>query len=411
VNSEAPDESASAPKSSSIWQERDYLWYSLGNAFSFMGTWAQRIGVGWLSWDLTNSATWVGCISLAQYLPLIVLGPLFGVLLDRHDRRAYAFFVNASSTVVAVMLYGLTALGWMTIQLLLMLAILAGVVNSAYQTSRLAMVNDLVAPQHLVQAIAVNSVLFNLSRALGPAAAGLLIAREGIASAFAANAASFVLVLVALSIIELRPVSPKSAPKDLLSETREGWAYIWARPRLRQLLTLSAITAVLGRGFLELLPAFSAEVFNRGSAGLAQLYTAVGVGAIVGAVLLSRSGRGGRLGRLTRYATLGLGLVLAMFGISHTYVVGLSVMVLFGLVVVLCSVGLQTILQSTLEDRYRGRVLGLWSSVNVAGPGVGAAILGAFSRIAGLMTLTVVSGLLCAILALGVIGRRRFPLD
>jgi len=294
----------------SIWRERGFLVYSAGNAISYMGTWAQRIGIGWLSWELTRSSTWVGCIALAQYVPLIVLGPFFGVLLDRHDRKGYGLAVNGSAAILAGALYALTALHWMNIQLLLVLAILLGIVNSAYQAARLAMVNDLVRPELLAQGIAISSILFNLSRALGPAAAGVLIAHQGVAAAFAANAISFLAILGALSIIDLRPPAGRVARKGVLVESREGFAYTAGHPRLRRFLILGAITSVLGRGGLELLPAFSAAVFNRGSTGLAQLNTAVGIGAIAGALLLSRSGTGPRLARLTRYATLALGLIL-----------------------------------------------------------------------------------------------------
>jgi predicted MFS family arabinose efflux permease len=408
-----PESVARGPRADLIplWRERDFVVYSLGNAISFMGTWAQRIGIGWLSWELTQSSTWVGCIALAQYVPLIILGPFFGVLLDRHDRRGYALAVNGCAALLALALYALTALHWMTINLLLVLAILLGIVNSAYQAARLAMVNDVVRPELLAQGIAINSILFNLTRALGPAVAGVLIAHQGIAAAFAANAVSFLAILGALSIIDLRKSTVRVARKGMLLESREGFAYASAHPRLRRLLILAAITSVLGRGGLELLPAFAAAVFNRGSTALAELNTAVGIGAIAGALLLSRSGTGPLLGQLTRYATLALGIILAIFGLTTHYTAALVIMTVFGLSVVLCSVGLQTLLQSALEDRYRGRVLGLWSAVNVAGPGVGAAILGALAQPAGLMAVTVSSGLLCSILVFSVIGRSRLPFE
>jgi MFS family permease len=410
MDSPAALPSQPAQRERSLWRERDFLLYSLGNAISYIGGWAQRIGIGWLSWELTQSATWVGCIALAQYLPLIVLSPFFGVLLDRQERRGYALVVNGSAALLAMALYELTARHWMNIQILLVLAILLGIVNSAYQAVRLAMVNDLVRPERLGQAIAINSIVFNLTRAVGPAVAGILIAHQGVAAAFGANAVSFIAILGALSIIDLRAPGARAPRKGLLVESREGFAYASTHPRLRGLLILAAITAVLGRGGLELLPAFSAMIFNRGSTGLAELNTAAGVGAITGAVILSRAGTGPLLAALTRYATLAVGVLLAAFGVSSNYTAGLVIMTAFGLAMILCSVGLQTLLQSALDDRFRGRVLGLWSAVNVAGPGVGAAILGALAQPAGLPAVTVVSGLLCAGLVFSVIGRRRFAL-
>lgn len=393
-----------------IWRQRDFVLYAAGNAVSYLGTWAQRIGIGWMSWALTHSAAWVGFIALAQYLPLLVLGPFFGVLLDRHNRRGYALLVNATAAILATVLYVLTALQLMNIQSLLVLALLLGVVNSAYQAARLTMINDVVRPDLVPQGIAINSVLFNLSRALGPAGAGILIARCGVPSVFAANALSFIAILAALAIIDLRTVRRQATRKSVWLESREGFAYASAHPQVRSFLVLSAVTSVLGRGALELLPAFAASVFHRGSAGLAELTTAVGIGAIGGSMVLSHSKTGPHLARIARYATVTLGLILSTFGLARSYTAGLVILGLLGFTVVLCSVGLQTLLQAVLEERYRGRVLGLWSAVSVAGPGVGAAILGALAQQVGLMPVAVVSGLLCTVLVLPVIrsGRSSF---
>ena len=128
-----------------VLRDRNFLIYSLGNAISWLGSWAQRIGVGWLSWDLTHQAVWVGLISLAQTLPLIAVGPLFGALLDRHDHRYYAMAVNTALALLALALYVLTAAHLMQIGILFILALLLGVANSAYQAVRLTMINDIVS--------------------------------------------------------------------------------------------------------------------------------------------------------------------------------------------------------------------------------------------------------------------------
>jgi predicted MFS family arabinose efflux permease len=361
-----------------------------------------------MSWDLTHSAAWVGAISLAQVLPLISFSAFFGVLLDRHSHRAYALLVNGLAAVLAAVLYILTAAQWMNIHILLVFAILLGTANSAYQAGRLTLVNDIVRPNLVPQAIAITSVLFNLSRALGPAVVGLLIARFGIASVFAANAISFIAILGALAVIEMRPVIRHAVYKSVLQETREGLSYAATHPQMRGFLALAAITSILVRGSLELLPAYAAAVFARGIAGLAELNTSVGVGAITGALVLSHAKAGSRLVPISRSATIALGLIVASFGLSRSYPVALAMMGAFGFAVVLSSVGLQTLLQATLEERYRGRMLGVWSAVNIAGPGVGAAVLGALAQSMGLMPVAVISGLLCTTLVLLLIRRGRF---
>ncbi|MDE2219197.1 MAG: MFS transporter [Gammaproteobacteria bacterium] len=379
-------------------RDKNFLIYSLGNTVSWVGTWAQRIGVGWLSWDLTHRTAWVGAISLAQLLPLIAFGPLFGTLLDRHDHRRYALGVNVVLALLAVALYALTALHAMQIGLLCAMAVLLGIANSAYQAVRLAMINDVVASEQLSEAIAINSVLFNLTRAVGPAIAGVIIAQLGIAAAFAFNAVSFLGILAALLVVQVRPQAARHAPQGLLAESRAGIRYVFQHRGMRQLMLLSAITSILGRGVIELLPAFADSVFRRGSVGLADLTTSAGIGAIAGALLLSRLQGARSLPSITRKATLALGGVIAAFALCTSFRVGLALAGLCGFTIVLSSVGLQVLLQAGIRADFRGRVLGLWSAVNMAGPGVGAALTGTLAQLAGLKAVSATAGLLCIVL-------------
>jgi MFS family permease len=378
-----------------VLRDRNFLIYSVGNAISWLGTWAQRIGVGWLSWELTHKTLWVGLISLAQILPLIAFGPLFGALLDRHNHRYYAMVVNSALALLAVGLYVLTASHMMHIGLLFVFALLLGVANSAYQSVRLAMINDLVAPPLLAGAIAASSILFNITRAVGPAVAGIIIARDGLAAAFAANAVSFLAMLGALAVMRLRPLAVKKSTQGLLVESREGLRYVIDHPGIRQVMLLAAITSILARGVIELLPAFADSVFGRGSEGLAELTTAGGVGAIGGALLLSWAGLTEWLPRLTRHAALCVGGFVIAFGCTRSFEVGLLLTGALGFSIVLCSIGLQVLLQHSIRDGLRGRVLGLWTAVNIAGPGIGSALIGGLAQWAGLQVVTVAAGLLC----------------
>ena len=388
-----------------VLRDRNFRIYSFGNLISYLGTWAQRIAVGWLSWELTHRTFWVGLISFAQILPLIAFGPLFGALLDRHDHRHFAMVVNGGSALLALALYVLTVAHFMNIEVLALLALLLGIANSGYQAVRLAMINEVVPQPLLADAIAANSVLFNLTRAVGPAIAGLVIARYGLSAAFALNAVSFLGILGALAAVRLRPRAMRKSTQGLLAESREGFRYVLGNPGIRQMMLLSAITSILARGVIELLPAFADSVFHKGSIGLADLTTAAGVGAIAGALVLSRIGSTPWLPRLTRLAALGLGAVVVLFGLCEGFVAGLALSAVLGFGIVLCSVGLQVILQSSIRDHYRGRVLGLWTAVNIAGPGIGGALLGAIANWVGLKPVTVVAGCLCLLLVARALPR------
>jgi MFS family permease len=380
-----------------LFRDRNYLVYLIGNTISGLGSWAQRIGIGWLSWDLTHQTRWVGAISLAQLLPLILFGPLFGTLLDRHDHRRYALSVNVLLAILALALYLLTAWGLMNIGLLCVMALLLGMANSAFQSVRLAIVNDVVQPAHLSTAIAFNAVMFNVTRAVGPAIAGLIIASHGIAAAFAANAASFISILGALLFMRLRPRLTRHARHGILKESLEGLRYVMRDPQLRRFIVVSGVSAVFARGIIELLPAFADSVFHRGSVGLANLTTAVGLGAIAGGLTLSREER---VPQLTRIASYLVGGAVCLFGLCTAYWAGLLAICLLGFVVVICGIGLQVLLQGAVGDQYRGRVLGLWTAVSVAGPGVGGAVAGFAAQLLGLKAVTVLFGVCCLALVI-----------
>jgi MFS family permease len=392
-----------------VLRDRNFLIYSLGNTISWLGTWAQRVGIGWLSWDLTHRTSWVGAIALAQVLPLVFFGPLFGALLDRHNHRLYGMSVNTALGVLALILYALTVAHMMRIALLLCLAVLLGIANSGYQAARLTMISDVVAPELLPRAIAINAVLFNATRAIGPAIAAVLIARFGLAAAFAANAASFVGIIVALGVVRLKPRQYTPSPRGLLAESRAGLSYVLEHEVIRRVVLLSATTSLLARGVIELLPAFADSVFHRGSVGLAHLTTAVGVGAIGGALVLSHIGEAGaRLRALTRCAALSVGLIVVAFSLCRSFTIGLVAVGALGFAIVLCGIGLQVLLQSAVRDDYRGRVLGLWTAVNVAAPGVGSAIMGSLAQLASLETVTLTAGVL-SIALVGWMEFRRPP--
>lgn len=379
--------------------------YALGNLISYIGTWAQRVAIGWLSWELTHQTFWVGLISLAQILPLIAFGPLCGALLDRHNHRYFAMTVNSAMAALAVVLYVLTAAHLMHIVVLLVITFLLGVANSGYQAVRLAMIHEVVAPSLMAQAIAANSVIFNLSRAVGPAIGGIVIAHYGLAAAFAVNAISFLGILGALAAVQLRTREVNRSTQSLLAESGEGWRYVMQHPGIRQMMALAAVTSTLARGVIELLPVFADSVFHRGSLGLANLTTAVGAGAIMGALVLARAGSTELLPRVTHLAAIGLGPLVIAFGFNGQYVMGLLLSAALGFAIVLCSVGLQVQLQSLIRDNFRGRVLGLWTAVNIAGPGIGGAVLGALAQWSTLRMVTIAAGSLCIALVVWVMLR------
>ena len=403
---QTPDAMSALTSRLGIFSDRNYALYALGNAVSSLGMWAQRVGVGWLSWDLSHSAFWVGLVSLGQFLPLIIFSPLFGGLLDRSDPKRFAIVTNGVLTALAVALYVATALHLLTIETLCAFSVLLGIANGAYHPVRLSLVNEVAPPGLLAQAIATNSILYNLTRALGPALAGVAIASLGVAATFAINALSYGAIIGALAVIEIRDI-PRKPSGGFVEEFVDGIHYVAGHSFIRELMLLSMVASIFGRGVFELLPAFAGGVYHRGSSGLAVLTTAGGLGAIVGGVLLSRMGNADRLRVITSRSTVWVGIWVVAVGVIPNFWLATGAVFVLGIVGVICGVGLQVLLQKSIDEAFRGRVLGLWGMCNVAGPGVGGALMGAAAQALGLRGATIANGLACTAMAAWILHRRR----
>ena len=390
-----------------IFGHRNYALYALGNTISSLGMWAQRVGVGWLSWELSHSATWVGLVSLGQFLPLIFLAPLFGGLLDRSAPKRYAIVTNSLLTAIATVLWVVMVLHAMTIERLCALSVLLGVANSAYHPVRLSLVNEVAPPGRLAEAIATNSILYNLTRSVGPALAGVTIAWFGVAGTFAANAISYAAIIGALAIIDIRVIE-RPPSRGFVKDIVDGVCYVAGHPFIREFMLLSLVTSTLARGPLELLPAFAGGLYQRGSSGLAVLTTVTGVGAILGGVLLSRAGNAAWLAVMARRGAMSLGMLVAVLGLAPGFWSGTVAVFVLGVCGVISGVGLQVLLQKSISETFRGRVLGLWGMCNVAGPGVGGALIGAATRVLGLRGATVAGGLISSALAVWIVRHARF---
>ena len=389
-----------------VFRDRNYALYALGNTISSLGTWAQRVGVGWLSWELSHSASWVGLVSLCQFLPVTMFAPLFGGLLDRSDPKQYTIATNAALMVIAAMLWVVTAMGAMSLGWLCALSLLLGIANAAYHPARLSIVNEVAPPGRLAEAIATNSILFNLARSVGPALAGISIAALGIAATFAINAISYLAVVASLVVITMRR-APRRPSAGFISDFTDGLRYAAGHRFIRDLMLLSFVTSTLGRGIVELLPAFAGGVYDRGSSGLAALTTATGIGAVIGGMFLSRSGRDDGLLTFAHRSAMLVGVAVAAFGLTPNYVAGMVAIFVLGVITVMSNVGLQVVLQKSIDETFRGRILGLWGMCNVAGPGIGGAVLGSLAQGIGVRGATVFSGALCIGLTVWIVRGRR----
>lgn len=384
----------------SIFSERNYLTYLCGSIFSTQGVWIQRMTMGWMMWDQTHSESWLGMLAFLMFFPSILVGPLFGVMVDRINRRTAAV---VTSIILALLSLLLSLLVWQQLVnelTLLFFALAIGVANSAYQSIRLSLVPELVSVYNMPKAVAINAVLYNTSRFIGPVIAGLLIKHEGNTMAFAVVSAFYIPLIVVLLLLKLddRKKSHVEQKFTFFIDIKDGVNYALNSDLILRLLILIAVSAIFGRGLLEILPAAVDVLYNRGVEGLAWLNSAAGVGAIIAGLLLSFLSST-RLLLVTRLGAISSGLLLLMFNYSNSFELGLLMVAGLSFCATVCGVGTQSLIQVSVPSALRGRVMSLWGSINMGGGALGGLLFGVITEFMGYPFTFITVGLFSVIFA------------
>ena len=363
---------------------RNYRVYISGNAIQLVGTWMQRVSVGWLTWTLTHSGTWLGIMSMAEFLPVLFVSPLAGVLADRKDRVGIIRITQLYGCFTATLLAILVGTGFISSQVLFALVLLLGINQGIAQPARLALIPTLVDREALPSALAINSIVFNAARFIGPAVAGILIARVSIAAAFAANAVTYIAFQISLANLRDIPPLPMRAAQNAVRASLEAYSYATRHPGIAPMLMLFAVTTIGTRGFIELFPGFADNVFHRGPQGLAMLTSTVGLGAIFGGLwMLIRSQISG-LTTIVLANTLIMSLAIIAFTASDNFVMALPCVFVAGAAMVITGIGAQTLIQASTDRGMAGRVMALYGMIFRAGPALGAVVMGTASEHLGL---------------------------
>lgn len=386
---------------------RNFLIYLAGSIVSLHGLWVYRVALAWFAWQLTASEFWVGIIAFTQFAPAVVFGPLFGVLADRFDRRRASLLINTLSSINMLLLSVLVSLGQVDIIVLTIISLMQGTLEGAHTPVRMTIVPNLVDREQLQSAIAHMSISFNVSRFVGPAISGVIIATFGVGTAFAVNGISFLAFIAAVLIVRLKPAADRSvAPSDVWSELLDGVRYVLGHSTIRALLITIAIASIFGRGALEMMPAFADVVFQRGSSGLAILTSAIGAGAIASGLVLVRGSKWLSI-RVIRISVGVAGIMVALLGVNDTFWLAIPIVTSLGVILTICGVGSQILIQSLVDDEVRGRVSSLWGMIAFGGTAIGSLIVGLAAILFGLQSTVIATGLLCGIAALLTTARSR----
>lgn len=384
-----------------------YRAYFFAQALSFAGTWMQSVAQGWLVFRLTGSSLLLGTVTFASQVPVLLLAPFAGVLADRVELRKMVAVTQALLALVALAFAGLTFAGAATVNVIVALAVVSGIVNAFDMPARQTLLVELAGPEDLSSAIALSSTAVNGARLVGPALAGIAVAAFGEAVCFLINALSFV-GPIAVALLVRPPHVRKPSPRaPILSSLRDGVAYARKAPQTRTVLPVMALTSLVAFTYLPMLPALAGKELGGGPQLLGWLNASVGLGSVVGALAVASLVDGKRL--LPRLA---VGLVcfgggLVALGLSRSAAFSLLVLpaVGFGMLSLLSSAN--TIVQADTPEGMRGRVMALYTTVLTGVFPFGALLCGAIAESVGVGPTIAVGGAITVLC--GMLLWRRIP--
>jgi MFS family permease len=364
----------------------NYRLYVSGQSVSLIGTWMQMAAQSWLVLTLTHSATWLGLIIAIQTLPVLFLAPYGGVVADRVNKRKMMIGLQCAMGVQALILGVLTITHSAHIWEIGILAALLGFNNAFENPSRQSFMLELVGPEHLRNAVSLNSTMVNVARVIGPAVAGLTILVFGEGPCFLFNAVSFIAVVVSLTRIDTSALSPVTPAVRAKGQLREGFRYIRSEPKLALPLAMTAVVGCLTYEFQVSLPYMASHGLHAGSAGFGFMTASMGIGSVIGGLWLATRGKTGSAALIAGCGWYGVSMVLATVAPSLAW--ELVALVPVGISSVMFMSVANATLQLGAAPEMRGRVMALWfvsfqGSTPIGGPIIGAVMAG-FGARAGL---------------------------
>jgi MFS family permease len=384
----------------SLRRHRNYRIFFTGQLVSLAGTWMQNVALAWLVIELSGSPLAIGALAFWRFVPFTIFGLVAGVVADRIESRKLVMATQAAAMAVSIALAVVTLTGTATLPIVYVLAALGGVALAFDAPGRQSLTFQMVGPRELPNAVALNSGLFNGSRVIGPAIAGLVIAAVGTGLCFVLNAVSFLAVLTALALVredELHPVA-KDRGATIIGGLRRATSYAWNDPQLRLVLSVVTVVATVGFNFHVLVPLLAADTLHVGPEGFGLLSATFGAGALVGA-LATATFRAASW-RLFAIGTASFGvLALALAPVQNAI---LAAVILFGIGVsfTLFTANANSLVQLAAPDYLRGRLIGLYLFAFLGLAPVGGLLAGWLADVGGTSLAFAVAG----VTALGAIG-------
>ncbi|MGI8991148.1 MAG: MFS transporter [Bryobacteraceae bacterium] len=385
-------------------RHREFRLFTAGQVISLIGTWMQSVAISWLVYRLRHSELLLGTAWFCTQIPVFALGALGGVASDRFSRHRIVVATQVLSMLQAFLLAGLTLAGTIQIWQIMTLAVVLGAINAFDIPARQSLIVELTGKEDLLSAISLNSTIFNAARIVGPGVAGLIVAGFGEGICFLVNGFSFLAVIGCLLAMRL-PRPRKQTHEPPWIHLKKGFDFAYRHRSFRTLLLMLGVMTMAGTPALVLMPFFAGDIFHRGSQGLGFLMGAMGAGAVIGTLFLAGRSQIEGLNRVIVFSAVSLGAAYLLFAWSTSFWLSLAVMPFIGFSVMRQMASANTLIQTTIPDHFRGRIMALYAMMVVGLGPFGSLAAGALARSFG-ARITVGLGGILAFLAALIFGVR-----
>jgi MFS family permease len=389
-------------------RHRDFRIYASTHFVSAVAYWMQRIGIGWLTWEMTHEGYWLGIMAASEALPIVVIAPFAGAIADRVNRLHMFRIMQFVTGSIDIALCTLVVTGYVTPLSMMSLIICSGVCNALLLPLRLTIGPNLVPREDIPAAISFHSVSFQCSVFVGPALGGVVIDHFGVQWAFVANCASYVLFITGLYMMRMdRDEHVTGKRTSVFADTWEGMRYAARHVGVGPLLLLVAAFAMLTRPYQDMIPGLADVVFHRGAAGLSTLMSSAGIGGILAGLWVANYGRTTHMTRIVLAAVLMLSVALLVFATTHWFALAVVAVVVISGCSTVASTGSQMLIQGAVEGAMRGRVMSLYGITWRGAPAIGALIIGGLTSLFGLQAPLAAGAVACLVAWIAIQPRRR----
>ena len=378
-------------------KNRNFRLFFLGQIISLTGTWMQSVAQSWLVYQITGSVALLGLIGFAGQFPVFLLTAFGGAFADKYDRRKILVITQTCSMVLASVLAFLTLTGSVQVWQLFVLASLSGIVNAFDIPTRQSFVVDMVGRENLLNAIALNSSMFNGARIIGPAIAGILVAAVGEGWCFLGNAISYIAVICGLLMMNIERREILQTAGSAMEKIKEGFSFVAETKPIRALILLLGLVSLMGMPYAVLMPIFADQILQGGVQGLGILMGASGFGALAAALTLASRNSVKGLGVWVAVSSGVFGVFLILFSFSSSFWISAALLVPIGFSMMLQMSSSNTLIQAMVPDELRGRVMAVYSMMFMGMAPIGALLAGLLAGIIGAPLTVALGGAICII--------------